>query len=183
MFHFISHSDETVVFTKEEAWEIPYAHDAFDDFAGGLSDENTLEFPFASTFQLKLLREAIRAKLKAGSYCPQKETFAFGDSSLPLPPFTGLLWGKPFESFLYSLNQEEIANLIIIADTTCMWALRNNVIRIMFIRIIFNDAKLTEFFPSPTDTQIDIMRRIYTQELTSVSHNGYCDPPNSSDSD
>ncbi len=174
MFHFISHSDETVDFTKEEAWEIPYARDAFDEFFK-VEEDSTLLFPYASTLQLTLLRDAIKAKLKCGSYSPKKETFLFGDRELPLPPFTGLLWGKSLEKFLYSLNHEEIAELISIADSTCMWALRNNVIRMMFIRIIMNDVKLDEFFPVPNPRLHDIMCKVYYSELTTVSHSGYCD--------
>ena len=183
MFQFASNTDDIITFTKEEAWEVPYARDAFDDFAGGHADENTLEFPFASTTQLKLLREAINAKLKAGSYSPQKETFELGDTHLPLPPFTGLLWGKPFKTFLYLLDPVEIAQLIVIADTTCMWTLRNNVIRMMFIRIILNNTPLTEFFSAPTDHLVEVMRNIYYAEITSVSRSGYYDFLDSNHSD
>lgn len=182
MFHFISHSDETVDFTKEEAWEIPYARDAFDEFFK-LEEDSTLLFPYASTLQLTLLRDAIKAKVKCGSYSPKKETFLFGDNNLPLPPFTGLLWSKQFEQFLYSLNHGEIAELISIAHSTCMWALRNNVIRMMFIRIIMNDSKLAEFFPVPNPHLQEVMCKVYYDELTTVSRSGYCDLPHSNGSD
>jgi hypothetical protein len=182
MFHFVSHSDETVDFTKEEAWEIPYARDAFDEFFK-VEEDSTLLFPYASTLQLTLLRDAIKAKLKCGSYSPKKETFLFGDRELPLPPFTGLLWSKPFEQFLYSLNHEEIAELINSAHSTCMWALRNNVIRMMFIRIIMNDSTLAEFFPVPNPHLQEVMCKVYYSELTTVSRSGYCDLPHSNDSD
>jgi hypothetical protein len=182
MFHFVSHSDETVEFTKEEAWEIPYARDAFDEFFK-LEEDSTLLFPYASTQQLTLLRDAIRAKLQCGSYSPAKETFAFGDTNLPLPPFTGLIWAKPMETFLYSLSQNEIAVLIRIADSTCLWELRDNVIRLMFIRIILNNTPLNEFFPTTTEHLMEVMRNIYYAELTSVSHNGCCALQNNTDSD
>ena len=169
---FASNTDEHVVFTKEECLEIPYACDI-------LNDEYTdptvpLHVPFATTSQLTLLRNAIQAK-GAGSYSPKNERFAFGETTLPRPPFAGLVWAPPFEEFLRTLSPEEMSQLIRAADAMCMWSLRDNLIRRMFVRILFHGAKLGDFFSSITSRLDEVMRNIYYAELNSVSHSGYYD--------
>lgn len=174
MYLFISNTGEKVAFSEAEAMTVPYARDIL------TSSIQELEFPFASTAQLELLRDAIKAKGPSGSFDPKKEHLELGSYRLPLPPFIGLLWSNPFMTFLYSLDRHDIADLIRIADSTCMWRLRHNAIRMMFIRMIVNDAKFEEFFPTSPPRLMEIITNVYYSELTSVSHSGYCDPLDSS---
>ena len=175
--------DKPVEFPRAIAEQIPYIADM-------LSNEGHMEYyaTFADETQLRLIADAYKAKGDSPSFEPTKETILVKDVRFPLPPFLGYEWTNDLLGrFFYSLSAEDIRQLILVSDSMCDWKLRDVVIKLMFMRMVVNDASFDLFFPSISAWHLRAIKHVYTKECadhaTSVSHSGCYDLQDSSDSD
>jgi hypothetical protein len=160
-------SDEIVVdFQGDLAKQVPYIKDAFTSEADCYTDVE-LHVLFANAHQLNLLKIVLVKKVACDptDFIPRFGKLLFGDEELPAPPFVSLTWdsclGTSFELF----SNDDLVDLLIVADGMAMWDLRQAVAYTMIHRMIVRGDLFELFFNSSYLRLIDIVKKIYRRVL------------------
>lgn len=175
MIRLISYDEEVVEFSKEMAQAVPYIKDAF-WHEGDLDKDQELFANFASGAQLVLLKTVLQAKLESGaSYLPKNGKIRVGNAMQEAPPFTSFTWHPQLNAIYNTLTEDEIIDLLYIADDMCAWGLRKSVLILMIQKIVMEKMNFRKFFHSHSSRLKEILDVTYRQILTNGVRNGYYD--------
>jgi hypothetical protein len=142
-------NDETQVILSDSAAECSaYIKDAFWGDAFYYSLDRTLNVPFATGEQLQLLKQVLEAKVADDApFIPIKGTVQIGGLLVDAPPFVDLYWsGTRTCNTMQYLNEHQIVELLLVADSMCISDLRAGIIHLMLHKIVTNQMKFTDFF-------------------------------------
>jgi hypothetical protein len=166
MITLVANDDTQVLFSAAEARYSPYIIDAFWD-EDALKQDQILDAPFATGSQLLILKVVLDAKVADGAaanFIPYNGCIQIGDLSFPAPPFVKLRWSPSLEEVLLTLSEQEIVDLLTIANDMTMWELRNGVICLMLHKIVTSQMSFKEFFEKKCSLS-NIVYSIYNERL------------------
>lgn len=169
MIHLVSFDDTIVDFSKQASLLCPYITDAFSSVKD-LDYEQTLHAPFASGAQLELLKQILEAAShKETNFLPTIGKIQIGGRSVKGLPFYSYEWDSPLQTFLESLSEDQVTDLLYTADDMCAWPLRNGLIHFLLYRHIKCDWKFRRYFTSYRTKLSEITFHIF--QFTTAAHN------------
>ena len=181
MITLISYDDHSVAFPKAAALLCPYIKDAFAS-ERDLDFDQTLPTPFANGAQLTLLKQIYEVvHCEESKFLPTIGKIIIGGRLLQGQPFYNYVWDPALQTFLTSLNEDQIIDLLYVADDMCAWPLRNGLLHFLLYRHLKYDWKFKRFFTSFRAKLAEIAFHIY--DSTTAAHSGYCGRPRNIDLD
>lgn len=172
----VTSNDAVIVeFPKEMADQIPYMKDIIEN----MDDDHELPAVFATSAQLKVLKRILVAQPSpSSSFLPRFSQFALGDRVVKAPPFLYMAWEDIcFDAIFKSLSEDDIVDLILVADAMCMWELRKGAMYLLFYKRLHNGFLFPQFFEKASMRLQNILAKCYLAALTNEQNNGYCDLP------
>lgn len=181
MIYLISFDNLSVSFCKQACLLCPYIVDAFAS-VGDLEYEQTLHAPFASGAQLELLKQVLEAAAyNEANFLPSIGRIQIGGRLVQGQPFHSYVWIPELQTFLESLSEDQLTDLLYIADDMCAWPLRNGLVHFLLYRQIKCEWQFRRFFTSYRTKLAEIA--IYIYESTTAAHSGYYGRPHNTHSD
>lgn len=169
MITLIANDDVQVVISNSVAKWSPFIADAFwNDELDKLQDK-TLDVLFATGEQLRIFKQVCEAKSAEGVACgfiPARGTLLLGGLPVQAPPFVVVKWMPTLDRVMKSLNGSEIIGLLRLADSMCMWQLRDGVICLMLHKIVTEQNMFGEFFADRRSSKLtQLIHKIYEESL------------------